>query len=48
MAVNINLLSMVLPEAFQFLNIGWWAVHIVAICVVGFISFKIGQSQKGQ
>jgi hypothetical protein len=45
---HMNLLSMALPEAFQFLNVGWWAVHIVAICLVGFIGFKIGQTQKGQ
>ncbi len=41
-----NILSVGLPMTLQFLNPGWWAVHIVAICVVGFIGFEIGKSQK--
>jgi hypothetical protein len=46
MVGHMNLLSMALPETLQFLNGGWWAVHIVAICVVGFIGFKVGQAKQ--
>jgi len=47
MVEPVNTLLVVVPESFQFLNLGWWAVHIVAIAVVVFIGFKIGQSKKG-
>jgi hypothetical protein len=46
MVGHMNLLSMVVPETLQFLNGGWFLVHIVAICVVGFIGYKVGQAKK--
>jgi len=46
MVANTSFLSMVVPETFQFLNGGWFLIHIVGIFVVGFIGFKIGQARK--
>ena len=40
---HTNLLLVALPETLQFLNGGWFVVHIIAIAVVGFIGYKLGR-----
>jgi hypothetical protein len=32
-----------LPEAFHFLNAGWWVVHIIAIPVLWIIGYAMGK-----
>lgn len=36
----------ILPESFQFLNLGWWAIHIIAIPLVFYIGYALGR-RKG-
>lgn len=33
----------ILPEALEFLNWGWWVVHVVAIVVVFLIGWGVGK-----
>ena len=42
MAEYMNLLLVALPRSFQFLNGGWFVVHLIGIALVGFIGYKIG------
>jgi hypothetical protein len=46
MVERINLLLVVLPRAFQFLNGGWFLVHLIGIGVVGFLGYKIGRLKQ--
>jgi len=46
MAEYMNLLSVVLPRAFQFLNGGWWFVHLIGIGVVGYLGYKLGRLRQ--
>jgi len=32
-----------LPETFQFLNLGWWIVHVIGIVVVFLIGLAAGK-----
>jgi hypothetical protein len=32
-----------LPETFEFLNLGWWILHLVGIPVVFLIGFLVGR-----
>ena len=33
----------ILPETLEFLNLGWWIVHVVGIALVGFVGFTMGK-----
>jgi len=46
MVERMNLLLVVLPRALQFLNGGWFVVHVIGIGVVGFLGYKIGQAKQ--
>ncbi len=46
MAETMNLLLVVVPRAFQLLNGGWWAVHVIGIGVVGYLGYKVGQAKQ--
>jgi len=46
MVEHMNLLSVVLPGALQFLNGGWWVVHFIGIGVVGYLGYKIGRAKQ--
>ncbi len=46
MVEHMNLLLVVLPRVLQFLNGGWWVVHIIGIGAVGFLGYKIGQAKQ--
>ena len=35
----------ILPETLQFLGVGWFIVHIVAIPLVAYIGFAIGKKK---
>lgn len=34
-----------LPEAFEFLNVGWWILHLIAIPVVFLLGFVVGKKK---
>jgi len=34
--------TMMLPEPFRFLRIGWWVVHIIGISLVFYLGYKFG------
>jgi len=34
-----------LPETFEFLRLGWWIVHIIAIAVVFMIGWAVGKKK---
>ena len=38
-----GLLSVVVPEPIQFLNWGWWIIHVVAIVVIFLIGVAAGK-----
>ena len=44
--VDMNLLLVVLPSALQFLNGGWFVVHVIGIGAVAFLGYKIGQARQ--
>lgn len=46
MIESILTLAVVLPEAFEFLNIGWWVLHLVAIPLVFFIGMAVGKRKS--
>jgi hypothetical protein len=46
MVEHLNLLLVVLPRALQFLNGGWWVVHVIGIGVVGYLGYKVGQAKQ--
>jgi len=46
MAEYMNLLSVVLPRTLQFLNGGWWLVHLIGIGVVGYLGYKLGRLRQ--
>jgi len=46
MVEHMNLLLVVLPRALQFLNGGWFVVHVIGIGVVGYLGYKIGQAKQ--
>jgi H+/Cl- antiporter ClcA len=37
-----------LPEALEFLNWGWWVVHLVGIPLVFLIGMSVGKKGKAQ
>ena len=43
---HTNLLLVVLPVTLQFLNGGWFVVHIIAISVVGYLGYKLGRLKQ--
>ena len=32
----------ILPEAFHFLHVGWWVLHLIAIPLVFIVGFVLG------
>ena len=40
-----GLLGVVVPEPIQFLNWGWWIIHLVGIVVVFTIGMAVGKSK---
>ncbi|MBN2019004.1 MAG: hypothetical protein JW749_02130 [Sedimentisphaerales bacterium] len=46
MVEQINLLLVVMPKTLQFLNPGWFAVHIIGIGVVGYLGYKFGRMKQ--
>ena len=43
MTASILAETEILPEAFQFLHVGWWIVHVIAIPLVLYIGFTLGR-----
>jgi hypothetical protein len=41
-----GLLGMSIPEPIQFLNWGWWIIHVVGITVVFLIGMTVGKKCK--
>jgi hypothetical protein len=39
------ILGVALPEPLQFLNWGWWVIHVIAIIVLLIIGMAIGKSK---
>ncbi len=38
----------ILPDALQFLHVGWWIVHVIAIPVVFLIGYAVGKSKAAK
>jgi hypothetical protein len=41
-----SVLAVELPGALEFLNWGWWILHVVGIVVVGWIGYTIGRKKS--
>ena len=46
MVEQMNLLSLVLPKALQFLGGGWFVVHAIGILGVGYLGYKLGRAKQ--
>ena len=44
--VHYFLAEIELPATFQFLNAGWWIIHVIAISVVSSIGYVIGKKRR--
>jgi hypothetical protein len=41
-----EILGIVVPEPIQFLNWGWWIIHVIGIAVVFVIGMTVGKKGK--
>lgn len=44
----LPIVGLVLPEPLQFLNYGWFIVHLLAIPVVFLIGMAVGKKRAGK
>ena len=43
---NYLMAAIELPETFNFLNAGWWIIHVIAISAVCSIGYLIGKKRR--
>ncbi len=43
-----QVLGFVVPEPIQFLNWGWWVIHLIGIPVVFLIGMTVGKKRAGK
>ena len=37
---------MQLPEGLQFLQLGWWAIHVLAVLLVYSFAYRVGRNDE--
>jgi len=38
---------MALPEGLEFLKLGWWAIHVLAVLLVYSYAYRKGRNESG-